>query len=90
MTTKLKTTLAEQDLLYALNSGASNKQVASAMQKSEQTVRNQLSTLYRKLKVSNRTQAVCWYRENGSFLTAQAQQSTGNDSNQHNAPQPCN
>ena len=72
MTNKLNTTPVEQDLLHALNSGASNKQVASAMQKSEQTVRNQLSTLYRKINVSNRTQAVCWYRENGSFLTAQA------------------
>ena len=90
MTTKLKTTLAEQDLLHALNSGASNKQVASAMQKSEQTVRNQLSTLYRKLKVSNRTQAVCWYRENGSFTAAQAQQSTGNDSNPQTEQQACN
>ena len=90
MTTKLNTTPVEQDLLHALNSGASNKQVASAMRKSEQTVRNQLSTLYRKINVSNRTQAVCWYRENGPFAAAQAQQSTGNDSNKHNAPQPCN
>ena len=90
MTTKLKTTLAEQDLLHALNSGVSNKQVATAMRKSEQTVRNQLSTLYRKLNVRNRTQAVCWYRENGSFATAQDQQPTGNDSNPQAAQQPCN
>ena len=90
MTTKLKTTVAEQGLLNALNSGASNKQVATAMRKSEQTVRNQLSISCRKLKVSNRTQAVCWYRENGSIAAAQAQQSTDNDSNQHKEQQSCN
>ena len=89
MTTKLNTTPAEQHLLHALNSGASNKQVASAMRKSEQTVRNQLSTLYKKLNVSNRTQAVYWYRENGPFAAAQAQQSTGNDSNPQTEQQPC-
>jgi DNA-binding NarL/FixJ family response regulator len=81
MTTKHKTTLVEQHLLYALTSGASNKQLATAMRKSEQTVRNQLSTLYRKINVSNRTQAVCWYRENEPFAAAQAPQSTGNESN---------
>jgi DNA-binding NarL/FixJ family response regulator len=81
MTTKHKTTLVEQDLLHALNSGASNKQLATAMRKSEQTVRNQLSTLYRKINVSNRTQAVCWYRENGSFTALQAHTPTGKDAN---------
>jgi LuxR family transcriptional regulator, maltose regulon positive regulatory protein len=72
MTVKPKTTAAEQDLLHALNSGASNKQVAAATRNSEQTVRNQLSTLYRKINVSNRTQAVSWYRENGPFAAAKA------------------
>ena len=90
MTSKLKTTPVEQNLLHALNSGASNKQVASATRKSEQTVRNQLSTLYRKINVSNRTQAVCWYRENGPFAAAQAQQSMGNDSNPQTEQQQCN
>jgi len=33
------------------------------MLKSEQTVRNQLSTLFKKIHATNRTQAACWYRE---------------------------
>ena len=89
MTIKLKTTAVEQDLLHALNSGASNKQVATAMRKSEQTVRNQLSTLYRKINVSNRTQAVCWYRENDSLVPAQTQPLEGRDSDRHRAEKLC-
>ena len=53
----------EQALLHALSTGASNKQIANAMLKSEQTVRNQLSTLFKKIHATNRTQAACWYRE---------------------------
>jgi DNA-binding NarL/FixJ family response regulator len=70
MTAKLKATQAELRLLGALDTGATNKQVARATHKSEQTVRNQLSTLYRKINVSNRTQAVCWYRDNQPFVAA--------------------
>jgi DNA-binding NarL/FixJ family response regulator len=53
----------EQALLHALSTGASNKQIAKTMLKSEQTVRNQLSTLFKKIHANNRTQAACWYRE---------------------------
>lgn len=53
----------EQALLHALSTGASNKQIAKTMLKSEQTVRNQLSTLFKKIHATNRTQAACWYRE---------------------------
>jgi LuxR family transcriptional regulator, csgAB operon transcriptional regulatory protein len=53
----------ERALLRALFTGASNKEIALMTFKSEQTVRNQLSTLFKKINVNNRTQAACWYRE---------------------------
>ena len=56
-------TQAELRLLKALLLGASNKQMAGELGKSEFTVRNQLSALFKKMSVSNRTQAASWYRE---------------------------
>lgn len=56
-------TIIEQHLLHALGTGASNKDMARHLGKSKYTIRNQLSSLFKKIKVSNRTQAVCWYRE---------------------------
>ncbi|MDH5453824.1 MAG: LuxR C-terminal-related transcriptional regulator, partial [Paracoccaceae bacterium] len=44
-----------------LVTGASNKQIARTLAKSEYTVRNQLNTLFRKINVVNRTQAVHRY-----------------------------
>lgn len=63
MVTGTGLTIIEQHLLHALGTGASNKHVARHLGKSEYTIRNQLSTLFQKIDVSNRTQAVCWYRE---------------------------
>lgn len=60
---KIELTSVEQHLLHALSTGASNKHMARSLGKSEFTIRNQLSTLFKKVNVSNRTQAVCWYRE---------------------------
>ena len=54
----------EQMLLHILSTGASNKNMARHLGKSEFTIRNQLSTLFRKLNADNRLQAVTWYREN--------------------------
>ena len=51
----------EQMLLDALRTGASNKEIPNRMSNSEQTVRNQLTKLFRKINVNNRTQAACWY-----------------------------
>lgn len=53
----------EWRLLRVLATGASNKQIARELDKSELTVRNQLSALFRKIKVVNRTQAVHWHHE---------------------------
>lgn len=63
MLKKIELTGVEQHLLHALSTGASNKHMARSLGKSEFTIRNQLSTLFKKVNISNRTQAVCWYRE---------------------------
>ena len=56
-------TTAERQLLQALSSGATNKRLAQALGKSEHTVRNQLSHVFKKVNASNRTQAAAWYRQ---------------------------
>jgi DNA-binding CsgD family transcriptional regulator len=58
----------ERELLRALGKGACNKEIAQAMCKSEQTVRNQLSVLFKKINVNNRTQAACWCLMNPDIL----------------------
>ena len=63
MFTKIELTAIEQQLLLALSLGATNKQLARDQRKSDFTVRNQLSSMYKKIKVSNRTHAVFWYRD---------------------------
>lgn len=56
-------TPTERQLLRALAAGASNKSIAQHLGKSEFTVRNQLSHVFKKIKASNRAQAANWWRE---------------------------
>ncbi len=56
-------TTTERQLLHALSAGDSNKTIAHQLGKSEFTVRNQLSSLFKKISASNRTQAAGWYRD---------------------------
>jgi DNA-binding CsgD family transcriptional regulator len=56
-------TTTEHQLLHALSAGESNKTIAHQLGKSEFTVRNQLSSLFKKINASNRTQAAGWYRD---------------------------
>jgi DNA-binding NarL/FixJ family response regulator len=67
-------TATEHQLLHALTTGASNKTIAKRLGKSAYTVRNQLSSLFKKISVSNRTQALGWYSEHGAHMS----QSGGN------------
>jgi len=62
---------AERHLLQALTNGASNKDIALEVAKSEFTIRNQLSRLFKKLDVGNRNQAAFWYREHVAQLARQ-------------------
>jgi two-component system, NarL family, nitrate/nitrite response regulator NarL len=56
-------TTTEHQLLHSLSAGASNKAIARHLGKSEYTVRNQLSGVFKKINACNRTQAASWYRE---------------------------
>jgi two-component system nitrate/nitrite response regulator NarL len=47
-------TRRERELVAEIAAGASNKTIAARFGVSQQTVRNQLSTLFRKLNVSSR------------------------------------
>ena len=53
----------DQQLLNAVSIGASNKYIALMLSKSEFTVRNRLSRLYKEINVANRAQAAVWYRD---------------------------
>lgn len=64
----------EQQLLQALLSGASNKQIGRELGKSEFTVRNQLSAAFQKIGVVNRMQAAFWFR---AYLVAREGQGFG-------------
>ena len=58
----------ELDLLSALHTGASNRKIALQRGKSTYTVRNQLSTLYAKIGVKNRIQALVWLQTSTAAL----------------------
>jgi DNA-binding NarL/FixJ family response regulator len=55
----------ELDVLRALADGKSNKEIARSLWLAQQTVKFHLTSIYRKLDVSSRTQAVNWAYHNG-------------------------
>ncbi len=59
----------DQQLLIAVSIGASNKHIALMLSKSEFTVRNRLSRVYKKISVVNRAQAAVWYRDYAAEVT---------------------
>lgn len=56
-------TLREQDVLALLAAGKSNKEIAQKLGVSPNTVKTQVASLYQKLQVQRRTQAVQKARE---------------------------
>lgn len=52
-----KLTVQERDILTHVAEGASNKDIAAAMNLAERTVKNYLSVIFQKLQVNNRTEA---------------------------------
>jgi DNA-binding NarL/FixJ family response regulator len=55
----------ERDILQILSQGKSNAEIAEELNISEKTVRNYISTIFKKLNVSNRTEAAMyWIRMN--------------------------
>jgi DNA-binding NarL/FixJ family response regulator len=58
-------TKRELEILRLAASGSSNSQMAKLLWVTEQTIKFHLSNIYRKLGVSNRTEAGCWAHEHG-------------------------
>src|SRR4028119_1321572 len=50
----------EREVIKALAQGKSNREIASALDISERTVRNHASNIYKKLHIFDRTQAVIY------------------------------
>ena len=55
----------ERQVLERLASGRSNEQIAAALSIAPQTIRNYISTIYDKIGVRSRAEAVVWARERG-------------------------
>ena len=55
----------EADILRFLAQGASNQEIAEALDVSEKTVRNRLSEIFSKLRLNNRTQAALYALREG-------------------------
>lgn len=60
-------TARELVILTKLSSGTENKEIAQHLYITQATVKTHLSSIYRKLKVDNRTQAVAFARKNELF-----------------------
>ena len=56
-----KLTNKEVEILKMISIGKSNKEIAKDMEISEKTVRNYISNIFRKLNVSNRTEAASYW-----------------------------
>ena len=61
-------TRQEMEVLKLLGQGLTNRQISVRLEISVQTVKNHTTSIYRKLKVANRTQAVLVARQMGLVL----------------------
>lgn len=57
--------LREQQVLTQMANGMTNEEISQALNIKEQTVRNYISSIYEKINVHSRAQAVVWARERG-------------------------
>jgi PAS domain S-box-containing protein len=64
-------TQRETELLYYIAAGNSNKQIAKILQISEQTVKNHISSILRKLNANDRAHAVVMAIRNGWIIAEQ-------------------
>lgn len=55
----------EKEIVCMMVQGFTNKQISSALYMSEGTVRNYISTIYSKIGITDRTQAVLFLKEHG-------------------------
>ncbi len=59
-TTKKELTAREQEVLLCLSTGSTNKEIADALCISEKTVKSHLSSIFRKLNVTRRLEAILY------------------------------
>lgn len=62
---KIRLTKREKDILKLIAAGQNNKQIAETLLISEKTVKNHLTSIFRKLGVRDRTQAALYALKNG-------------------------
>lgn len=60
-------TKREKEVLAYVADGLSNKEIATSLNITERTVKNHLFSIYRKMDVSDRTQAAIYVIKNGLF-----------------------
>ena len=58
---------SEQEILLGIGRGLCNKQIATAINLSEQTVRNYSSQIYEKIGIVSRSQVLIWLRQHRIF-----------------------
>jgi DNA-binding NarL/FixJ family response regulator len=58
-------TSREQEILMAVGRGRSNKVISAELRVTEQTVKFHLTNIYRKLRLTNRTEAARWAYQHG-------------------------
>ncbi|MCO7614041.1 helix-turn-helix transcriptional regulator [Pseudomonas chlororaphis] len=61
-------TARERDVLGLIYQGLADKEIAARLQLAPNTVRNHVATLYSKLGVHSRGEAIVWARERGLFV----------------------
>jgi len=62
---EVQLTKREREVLVLLAEGRGNREIAATLSLSEQTVRNYVNTLYKKVGVSSRAEAIVWARDRG-------------------------
>jgi DNA-binding NarL/FixJ family response regulator len=60
-------TARERDVLSLICEGLADKEIAARLKLAPNTVRNHVSTVYSKLDVHSRSEAIVWARERGLF-----------------------
>jgi PAS domain S-box-containing protein len=60
-------TARERDVLELICEGLADKEIAARLKLAPNTVRNHVSTIYSKLNVHSRSEAIVWARERGLF-----------------------
>ncbi|MCY1456090.1 Transcriptional regulatory protein DesR [compost metagenome] len=63
-------TARERDVLELICEGLADKEIAARLKLAPNTVRNHVATVYSKLDVHSRSEAIVWARERGLFSSA--------------------